>query len=147
MPVASLPASAAPTTAPLAAPAAAPAKTAFIAFLALAKTPTERLLPDLLVVPFRAELCFCDFFAADFLAVPDDFFALLDEADLLNFLAFRFVVGMLKSFVPGLGPQEAALPRFLKKRCLPWTTLWLYQLGLLEKAHGMPVTRFFASPR
>lgn len=55
MPVALLPASAAPVTAPVAAPAAAPARTAFKAFLALVNKPPA------------------DFFAGDFR--PDAFFA------------------------------------------------------------------------
>ena len=45
MPVALLPASAAPETAPLAAPAAAPTSTALMVFFAFFKMPGERLLP------------------------------------------------------------------------------------------------------
>lgn len=71
MPVALLPASAAPLTAPFAAPAAAPTTTAFNAFLAFFRMPgEERFFPLLdLLLPDRFFAPEADFLPADFLPV------------------------------------------------------------------------------
>src|SRR5687767_10094832 len=106
MPVALLPASAAPVTAPSAAPLAAPTKTAFSAFFALVKMPGERFLPALfaalfLVVarflvapPFLDVVSFWDFLAAAFL-VP-----LFFAADLLAFFFADFFADFLVAIAP-----------------------------------------------
>ena len=72
MPVALLPASAAPVTAPLAAPVTAPITTSRTAFFALLITPgDERLLVDFLLDFFLADPEDADFFVVDFLAFFD----------------------------------------------------------------------------
>ena len=78
MPVALLPASAAPDTAPLAAPAAAPTTTAFKVFFAFFRIPGEERLP-----PFLAPVFFFPDFLPD-LDVPDFF---LPADFLADFLA------------------------------------------------------------
>lgn len=74
MPVASLPASAAPVTSPLAAPATAPITTSSTTVFALLITPgDERFLVDFVAALFLVALAATDFGATDFLAT--DFFA------------------------------------------------------------------------
>lgn len=65
MPVALVPASAAPTTAPVAAPATAPVKTSRTTFFALLMIPGELALPDFLRPLFLLDADETDFFAAD----------------------------------------------------------------------------------
>lgn len=89
IPVAFLPASAAPTTAPSAAPLAAPTNTAFNAFFALSKSRVrEGFFPDFPVAPFLAVLFFRDFWEAGF-------FARAGDAELLDFFLVVFLVGMV----------------------------------------------------
>ena len=105
IPVALLPASAAPETAPLAAPAAAPTITSFKVFFAFFKMPgEERLLPFFVPVFFFPDLL-PDFLAPDFF-LPD------------------FLAGVLAAIcTPLLIPHEATLP-LPRKRYLLWTMLW-----------------------
>ena len=65
MPVALVPASAAPTTAPVAAPATAPVKTSRTTFFALLIMPGELALPDFLRPLFLLDAGETDFFAAN----------------------------------------------------------------------------------
>ena len=106
MPVALLPASAAPETAPLAAPAAAPTSTAFMVFFAFFKMPGEERL-----LPFLAPLFFFPDFLLDF-EVPDFFLPADFRPDVLAAICTPFLI-----------PHEATLP-LAKKRCLLWTMLW-----------------------
>ncbi len=107
MPVALLPASAAPATAPCAAPAAAPASTAFRVFFAFIRRRGDDdflplfLVEDFLPALFLAEdadfLVPADFLAPlDFLAPVDfpvpDFFAGVFPAALLTFFCYRDLV-------------------------------------------------------
>ena len=108
MPVALLPASAAPDTAPFAAPAAAPTSTALMVFFAFFKMPGAERLP-----PFLAPVFLPDFLleveAPDFF-LPADFLA-----DVLAAIC-----------TPLFPPHEATLP-LAKKRYLLWTMLWLFK--------------------
>lgn len=100
MPVALLPASAAPDTAPFAAPAAAPTSTALMVFFAFFKMPGEEGLP-----PFLAPIFF----------LPD---VLLDVEAPDFFLPADFLADFLAAIcTPLFPPHEATLP--LREEALP----------------------------
>lgn len=100
MPVALLPASAAPDTAPFAAPAAAPTSTALMVFFAFFKMPGEERLP-----PFLAPIFF----------LPD---VLLDVEAPDFFLPADFLADFLAAIcTPLFPPHEATLP--LREEALP----------------------------